>query len=381
MPEGSPNKNSLENSTGQTQENFVLVESNLKARIERENPKLPENQRRLRIFTNGVNIGVIERLRDYNPEVVGAKGVWLVIDFDDVINLTTSSSLALFKQLSDATGISEAELQKLYEQSKQETATGKKLFRFNNFIDTVKIQSKAPGKVQEIVDGFDFGAFIDQGVRRAILALRALYPSQLRISVLTYGDPEYQKMRLEQTDLEDMVDDVIYTEESKMHIIQALSVADYQSFIPSVEDATKDGGIAVIDTTEPVPVGRPFIVMVDDSPENLRDYRQLLSYRGLTSVRWKNSQAKRVNVSDHESTQPRIVITDGPKNKAAVRLFETVQAAVVARDELLAGGEDAVLDVFRNESKTSELLKSKGASSNLSMGNKNIDLESFIQAA
>lgn len=286
------------------------IEKTLKKTIDQQAPRIPEKDRVLEPVTNqnGENIGLIERIRKPAIRDKGGQDLWMIVDFDDVLNHTTTFHKDLFRQLTDPSGISVEKLNELYEQSKVPNEVGKKVFRFSQFVETVKAQSTAPEEVEKIVQGLEYGKFVDQGVKRALIASRLGGGRHtMRISILTYGDPEYQKMRIDKTDLADVVDDVIYTESSKREVITSL-LKEYQP------PGTKETDVQT-----------PFVMTIDDSPEHIDDYEKLPLQTGYANIRFYHPQAKRYN-KPHSA---KIVVThrESSPNEAALNVYK---AALIA---------------------------------------------------
>lgn len=363
-------------------ETLNSVEETLKEKVDGVSPKIPEQDRRLEAVVNseGHQVGMIERIRDREErEANGREDLWLVVDFDDVINHTTTFNNRLFEQLANTSGISQKSLHSIYDQSKVPNDAGKKVFRFSQFVETVKSQSGSPAKVEQVVQGLNYDKFVDQAVKRALLAIRSQHPQEVRISILTYGDPEYQKMRIDKTDLGEMVDDVIYTEGSKRHVIEAVLQSEYGASLTSIEKALAEKGIAEIREDEPIPTDRPFVMTVDDSPEHVRDYRRVMSGRGFAHVRFRHPQAKRSPKSAGEAIEPILSYREEQQNEAAVRVYKTARGILLAKAELMQGGEEAVFTSFKSHESTDQLLERKGALSKEQIGSTGVTFEEFIR--
>lgn len=260
------------------QEFLDAAEDTLKAEIEKRAKSIPEDRRRLEPVKDvaGKNIGQVERIRKPEERDTGGQDLWLVVDFDDVLNHTTEFNDDLHRKLADATGMPVEEIEHIYDESKVVNEDGKKVFRFSKFIEQVKSASKKAKKVDGVINGLEYGKFIDKAVKRSLIASRFQFGDTVRISVLTFGDPKYQKLRIDRTDVADFVDDIVYTEGSKRETLQAL-LEGYRR-----NDYTYDGE-----------VDAPFIITIDDSPQQVDDYDKLPVERRFVNMRFSHPRAKR----------------------------------------------------------------------------------------
>ena len=223
--------------------------------------------------------------------------IWLIVDFDDVINKTTTYNNQLKKKVCEITNLKKEEYSELYKKSKIANQDDKKVFRFNVLIE--KIKKLNPGQETEIdkliTEGISAKDFVDQGVKRALLSLAR---SGLKISILTFGDINYQKGRIDKTDLGEIVSEIIYTEGSKREVLETLLEKNYKS-----------KGI--------VP---PFIVSIDDSPEQINDYNDVSLPNNFVNMHFENPQASRFGKKpDAEEV---ITNTETKHNEAAINIYK-----------------------------------------------------------
>lgn len=257
-----------------------LVEGWVKERRNAENSydrKLSVAERKLEpVFDDpGKPPAYIDRTRELRNNSVeeqrASEKVWVVIDFDDVISKTTTYHNFLKEKICGGLGLDEKEYEKFYEEAKIVNNEDKKVLRFNVLAERIKEMN--PDK-RELVDkllaeGANPNDFIDQGVKRALLSLENMFSNKktIRISILTFGDINYQKSRIDKTDVSDCVDDIIYTEGSKREALEALLERDYKS-----------RGI--------VP---PLVIALDDSKEQIKDYSDVNLPGNFINVHYQNS--------------------------------------------------------------------------------------------
>lgn len=270
--------------------------------------KLSQEERKLTpIFSDGNKPpSFIDKIREVKDKtsrnIENSEKVWIVIDFDDVINKTTTYQRSLGEKVCSVLGLDQKEYEKMYEESKAKNAENKKVLRNDVLIN--KIKEKYPGQndlVDSIFnDNINYNDFIDQGIKRALLALGGSSNGErdIRISILTFGDVKYQKGRIEQTDIDNVVDDIIYTEGSKREVIEALLSIEYE-----------EKGIA-----------SPFLITIDDSKEQIEDYSDINLSSKFVNMHYRNPQGKK---SMQESSAEQVVsVFENEQNEAAINLYK-----------------------------------------------------------
>lgn len=243
----------------------------------------------------------------YNLPQEGYQRLWLVVDFDDTLNKTSSHDEKLRKNICSLTGMSSEIFSQLYNEAKQINQEGKKILDFHSFISEIKKRfPKYEKEIDDIVEEeSDLNKYLDQSVKRSMLAIRAS-GVPIRISILTFGDIKYQQDRVNRTDLKDVVDDIIYTEGGKGEALEKLMETDYK---PGIK--------------------RPFVITVDDSAEQINDLDKISLKSDFVNVHFRNPQAKRFNDVPNVSNIP--VLEDRP-NEAAVNLYKLMR--VCLKDEM-----------------------------------------------
>ncbi|MSU54523.1 MAG: hypothetical protein EXS48_01625 [Candidatus Staskawiczbacteria bacterium] len=298
-------------------EYYSALEKTLMAEINEKYPLLPKPERR-ELDLDGKKVGEVEQKRIIEKSKYGPQDLWLIVDFDDVINHTTNYMEDLHGQLSETAGLTVKKLKELYEQSKIINEEGKKVFRFETFIERAKEESShaKDAEISELIQNIDYSKYIDEGVKRALIASRSLSnvrfssatPATIRISILTYGDPQYQKLRVDGSGIGEVVDEVIYTEGSKKDVVDSLVKRDY-----STEDTQQK-------------IRAPFTITFDDSPDHIDDYAKLKNHDYI-NVRFRHPQAKRYKVP-HIGKEV-VESEESSQNQAAVDMFEIAQMATM----------------------------------------------------
>ncbi|MFH0804947.1 MAG: hypothetical protein V1916_01995, partial [Patescibacteria group bacterium] len=244
---------------------LAAVERAFVAELQQRTPNIPQEERTLQPLAGeqGQPVAEVEQIRQYqHPTRWGGEPKLVVVDFDDVINYTTTFNDYVEKFCVDTFRIDSAAFKQLYDESKVTNPVGKKVLRFSQL--TARLEQRFPGaaeKIDTMLRATNYNQFVDQGVKRALLALKR--DPENRVVVLTYGDRDYQRMRLSGTDLDSIVDDVVYTEGSKRDVLTALLRRDY---------GTPRGRAY---QTQPYEGAEPFIFTVDDSAEHVDDYAGL----------------------------------------------------------------------------------------------------------
>jgi|GEM_PF-2569562 len=289
---------------------LVSVENTLLAKISDEAEPIPGKKRELEpvIAADGREIGKVERIRKPEQREVGGQDLWLVVDFDDVLNHTTEFNRDLHEKLAETTGMPLKEVERIYDQSKEENEEGKKVFRFTKFVEQVKTESKDPKTVDKVIKSIDYGKYVDKAVKRALIASRFRFGEAIRVSILTFGDPKYQKLRIDKTDVSSFADDIIYTEGSKRETLQAM-MEEYRRNDPPHHNE----------------IAAPFIITVDDSPEQVDDYEKLPVDSRFANMRFSHPQAKRYG-KPHAGKEV-IVSDETAPNEAAVNIYKATRIA------------------------------------------------------
>jgi len=193
--------------------------------------------------------------------------LWLIVDFDDVINKTTLSDKQMHKEFSTKYNIPEGKINEMYEESKIINKFGKKVFRPDVLIKKIKNNYPSAVNLEKILRKYEKNNFIDQAVRRALISVKKTQPNKnIKISILTFGDIKFQKRRIENSKILKVVDDVIYTESSKKEAVERLS-KKY-----SVKNM-------------------PFVITVDDHPRHVDDLAKLKLKKYL-NIRFSHPQGK-----------------------------------------------------------------------------------------
>lgn len=313
-------------------EALPALEKSLKNEIDRRAPRLAEEQQKMEPISDekGSQIGFIERIRRPETSKTGKQDLWLVVDFDDVINKTTTFNNELFKRLSEQSGIAEKKLNEFYESAKLPSQKGEKVFKFSEFIGRIKEEGSNAEALEGVVKGLDYNKFVDQAVKRALMAARLDgFEKFVRVSILTHGDPEYQKMRIDGTDLKDVVDDIIYTEGSKSQVVANL--------LEEYDDKP------------------PFIITLDDNPKHVDDYENLPMPRRYANMRFHNPQAKRFG-KKHDAKKA-IIDEESSPNQAAVNIYK---ASCIATHPYAQQDREKLLQIFGNPEAYDDILNHWG---------------------
>lgn len=292
----------LEGNLSETPENYQEMEDFLKEDLQKRLPKIEQSERAIEEIKDLDDkvLARYERVRNYKPS--GKENdLWLVVDFDDVVFHTTTFNNNIYDKLAEEFDIGKEEFDQIYEGSKEENDFGKNLLVYDTFKE--KLEKKYPdaGKVvDDMLNNFNPQRYIDHGIKRALQALKR--HSNVRISILTFGDFDYQKMKVDGTDMDDIVDEIIYTERSKGDTLESFKNKFY-------DDSGKGENT------------RPIIITVDDNKSHVDEYQDISSsYDRLVNVRYNNPQAKRYK--DGKTYEKNIVFTDKEINNAAVNLWK-----------------------------------------------------------
>jgi len=303
--------------------------------------KLSDEERKLEPVFDDPNKApaYIDRTRELKNRPIeeqrASEKVWVVIDFDDVISKTTTYNNSLKDKFNEVIGLDKEEFTRLYEESKTINNEGKKVLRFNILIDKIKKLNPSQEELIDklMVEDINPNDFIDQGVKRALLVLENASSDKkdIRISVLTFGDINYQKNRIDKTDISDAVDDLIYTEGSKREVLEALLEKDYKSqgIIP------------------------PIVITLDDSKEQIKDYSNVNLANNFINLHYQNAQGKK---SMEESTVEQVIaLKEKEKNEAALNFYRICKICLnpemhLSRKELHEAFNDKnISDVYKNQ--------------------------------
>jgi len=280
--------------------------------IYKGSPKFKDERRRLEEISDRDDPpAFIDRVRKPREDYTlpGHQTLWLIVDFDDVINKTSTYNKELGEYICQAAGIAPEIFDQLYEESKIADKEGERIFRFSNLITELKKITPDKEKIDELLvnlpEELDPQKYVDQAVKRALLALRSeeTQYKYVRISILTYGDIEYQRGRIGRTDIDDIVDDIIYTEGQKGDLVNKLLEKDYNL----------------------KKISPPGLVTVDDSDKNVNNYKNVLPESAL-HIHFRHPQSKR-----YKEGQPiKEVISDFEKSKgnAASTIYEIAMIAM-----------------------------------------------------
>lgn len=252
-----------------------------------------------------ITTNTVEGEGDHGEEIV-----WVVIDFDDVVNRTTEYQKFLKQKFSEL-GLSETEFEKIYAAS---TVPGdnKPIFRYDIFLERVKatLQGKE-GEIESFLHGIPYNDFIDQGVLRALESLKAQL-DRVKITLLTFGEQQYQQMRIGQTEIDKIADQIVYTNGSKREVVEALRREEYaQPPFPTNLQIFKPEDFA-------------FTMIVDDNPDQLQDFSRIQGMPKSMHVRYRHPSTKRYRAPTGANEV--VEFEEGAKNQAALNIY---RAAVV----------------------------------------------------
>lgn len=359
----APEKESQSEETAKLQAGYLdSVEKWVKERRNADytyDRKLSDEERKLEPIFNDPKKApaYIDRTREFKDHSIeeqrASEKVWVIIDFDDVISKTTTYYNTIKDRFHEVINLDKNEFTRLYEESKIINNEGKKVLRFNILID--KIKALNPGR-EELIDkllaeDIKPNDFIDQGVKRALLVLEnaSFDKKDIRISVLTFGDINYQKNRIDKTDISDAVDDLIYTEGSKREVLEALLEKDYKSkgIIP------------------------PLMITLDDSKEQIKDYSDVNLPSNFINLHYQNAQGKKS--LEESAVKEVIALKEKEKNEAALNFYRICKICLnpemhLSRKELHESFNDKNIDdIYKNqeikrdpENKTASRIDSTG---------------------
>lgn len=286
---------------------FKGVEQMFKDELNNRSPKIPGKDRVVEDVKDaeGQIVARYDKVRDFKHEN-RTETLWVVVDFDDVINNTTTFKYALRDHLRETLNISDEEFEQLYSESKVENQQGKKVLHYEIFAE--KLDEKVPGAKKEMTKFFgstDYNRYVNQAVKRALQGINR--EPDTRLSILTFGNIDYQRYRIQATDLDDIVDDIIYTEGSKKDALQALTEKLYSS--------KKEGSFAA----------RPKIITIDDSPTHIEEYDGLSQERNYINIQFSHPQAK--HHGKEANAEYVVVDEETERNQAAVNLWKATKIA------------------------------------------------------
>jgi hypothetical protein len=230
---------------------------------------------------------------------------WFIVDFDDVVAHSTTFQNDIADAVKDKLQVDVQVYKELYDQAKVVNSEGKSVLRFEILIDN--LEQRYPGAravIQEFIATVEMNAYVDQGVKRALQAIQCLDPyNSVRVSILTFGDIEFQKMRINRTDTADFVHDIIYTEGSKKEVVEQLA----GSYNPQQRRPGHGNPL-------------PIIVTIDDSKTHLEDYNTLGQKNDYLNVQYSNPQAKRYHQKG--LVDQTVVFDETQPNQAAVNIYK-----------------------------------------------------------
>jgi FMN phosphatase YigB (HAD superfamily) len=237
---------------------------------------------------------------------IGNKPLWLVIDFDDVLNRTTEYQGHLAEAF-ESMGLPRKEFDRLYAESKKPGRSGKPVLNFTEFLDAVKrVLPDRTAEIDRMMQGIDYESFLDQGMRRALEVIRAEM-NPVKITILTYGDMEYQQMRVDASGADRLADEIIYTEGSKREVIEAVRAKRMHKEYPRSEEYVFERDA--------------FTLTLDDSPEHISDYDKLSpEVKQYANVRFRHPGAKRFHAPVDEEGR-HIDFTEDERSAAALDLY------------------------------------------------------------
>jgi len=220
--------------------------------------------------------------------------LWLVIDFDDVIMYTSQATRERDEELSVKAGLSKEELLEISKESREENTFGKKTFSISKFSQKIKEKTKNAGLVDEIINNANYAKFINQSIKKLLLAVKSCI-EDAKISILTFGEVEFQKLKVSETGIKDFVDEVVYTIGPKKEV---------------VEEKMREYGVKV-----------PFLITIDDSPDNIDDYEKM-NIKNYINIRFKHPLAKTYN--DPHNAKEVFVGHELSQNQAAVDIWKII---------------------------------------------------------
>lgn len=280
---------------------------------------------------------------------IGLHPLFLVVDFDDVLNRTTEYQEYL-KQGFAEFGLDPGTFDELYRATKKPGTQGKDVFDYFSFIEEVK--KRLPDRTAEIdsfVEHIDYKKFVDQSVMRALEVIRATL-EPVKITLLTHGDTAYQRMRVEATGVDKTVDEIIYSEGSKREVLEALRKPKKDPEFPNLEQYTIERD--------------SFILTVDDNPDQLEDFAKTAVERHYANLRYRHPSAKRHPVPTRANEVVELEETDA--NEAALNLYRSSLIAQRLSTDLWRIGnydEQKLPDLGRDSNRTQafEVLKNPQA--------------------
>ena len=170
-------------------------------------------------------------------------------DFDDTLFNTTEYNNAIWKNL-EILGLSKKEINAIYESSKiANEKTGREMYNQDAFIE--KLVSKFPDKEEEIKNAFNVNHedFIHKDMAQLIRVLTSSPIS--RIHILTFGDIDVQKQKVEAVLKKyGMPMDVLYTQVPKAEFLTSYLPEQYP-YIEG-EDANMQNFVVIDDSVSEI---------------------------------------------------------------------------------------------------------------------------------
>jgi hypothetical protein len=224
-------------------------------------PMIPEKQRQLETLGDyGYRMKIrevrdIQELSPFDPEFENynrSRETEFFIDFDDTIFDYTGYDNAVRHKF-EQYGISSEIISKLYEEAKvADPKTGKKMFQRELFVSNLKLQF--PDMADEIGNAYadvQLKEFLNKDVAKLLHFLTS--PSDARVHILTYGEINFQREKVEAV-LSELGKpmDVLYAQVPKAEFLERYLKTEY----PYMQTGT--------DNVQS-------FVMIDDNPEELKN--------------------------------------------------------------------------------------------------------------
>ncbi|MDP2789595.1 MAG: hypothetical protein Q8O51_00525 [bacterium] len=335
---------------------WKVIESQARDVIDQRAPRLKEHEHQSLTDRKGHTIASVERLRQIQENEAGSQDIWLVLDFDDVLNNSTKYQSDLQDKLTESTGIPKERLSELYTASKIEK-DGREVFHFESFMKAVQeIAPEKRAEIDHVISTINYGEYTNTAVEKAVLAARATSDRAMRVSLLTFGDPEYQRRRIFATQTPELVDEIIFTEGSKRRVLEHELIHTYGQNLEWHDDVVERDDIAVIPYNPPISEKKPVVLTIDDSHEQQRDYKRLLLDEGMIHARFRHPQAKRYAKVSY--TEPFIRLDEDASHSAALELYRTIRIATESADTLKSKKYGQIFDIFGSaESRAKEYEK------------------------
>ncbi|MCK5211247.1 hypothetical protein KAJ89_00950 [Candidatus Parcubacteria bacterium] len=256
---------------------------------------------------------------------------WLLVDFDDVIFQATAYKNNIRTQIRNILEISNGKFEKIYNTSKIKNESKNKMFQFDVFINKlIEINPDKEKEINSALSNINLEQYVDKAICRALLAMRTLYTGSPRITILTSGELNFQKMKVDGSGVDEYVDDIIYTDRSKKEVVEA--------------------GLK-----EWYPDSQPFIITIDDSARHVDDYNDLNTKRRFANIHYNNPQASRYN--KFPKTDTAIKHEGGQENYPAIDMFKAVK---IAKSQYAQEDREKVFKILENPARYDNYLDQWG---------------------